>query len=246
MSKSTTNDASFISRNLRKLVRYALLIGIAWIVVLQLWYLFWVIVFSFSNPLSTAFIRHEAVELHQQKPPKSIRYEWRDYEKISKYAKQAAIASEDSGFMSHNGLEFDALIDAWKFNLRNQGDKIRGGSTITQQLAKNLFLSSDRSYTRKIQEAVISVMIESLMSKQRILELYLNVVEFGEGIFGIESAAQHYFKTSADKLNADQAARLISLLPSPQVYGKNIYSSYINRHTRRIRSYMSQVALPKQ
>ena len=145
----------------------------------------------------------------------SVTQEWVEYDAIAKSAKQAAIVSEDSTFSQHNGFDFKGIKDAQKKN-EASGKSSAGGSTITQQLAKNLFLTSRRSYVRKADEAVITVMIETLWDKQRILTAYLNVAEFGEGIYGIEAAAEHYFDKSADNLNRDESALLISMLTNPK------------------------------
>lgn len=210
--------------------------------VVQLWFFAWVLVFKFSDPVSTSFMRRKALRLENLEEPKAIDYRWADYDDISTYAKQAAIASEDAGFVSHFGLDPAAMRAAWAFNAG--ADKPRGGSTITQQLAKNLFMSPSRSYFRKGEEALISLMLEATLSKRRILELYLNVAEFGEGIHGVESAAQHYFGTDAAHLSKEQAARLIVLLPSPRGYGPYINSKFVAKRSDRVMSNMPKVRLP--
>lgn len=185
--------------------------------------------------------------LSRQDPPVPIRHEWVNYEQISANLKKAVIASEDANFVSHKGIEWDAIAQAWRYNTaQNQKgkNKIRGGSTISQQLAKNLFLSNDRSYIRKGQELVITFMLETVMSKERILELYLNLAEWGTGIFGAQAASQHYFKTNAGKLNQRQAAQLAVLLPNPRVYGANIGSRYVQSRTRTIQARMKSAQIP--
>lgn len=168
---------------------------------------------------------------------------WVDYDHIAKSAKQAAIASEDSKFVAHYGFDFDSMQKAMHRN-ESQGAVSVGGSTISQQLAKNLFLTSHRSYVRKAEEAIIVVMMETLWSKQRILEVYLNVAEFGEGIYGIEAASRHYFGRSAANLSRDQAALLISLLPNPKYYGKRPNAKRLKNKQRIIMRRMNGVQIP--
>ena len=168
---------------------------------------------------------------------------WVDYDRIAKSAKQAAIVSEDAKFISHHGFDFDSIQAAIAAN-EAEGAISAGGSTISQQLAKNLFLTPHRSYLRKGEEAIITVMMESMWTKQRILEVYLNVAEFGEGIYGIEAAAQHYFNRSAAKLNREQAALLISMLPNPKYYGKNINAKRLRNKQRIILRRMNTAAIP--
>lgn len=168
---------------------------------------------------------------------------WVDYKHIAKSAKQAAIASEDGKFVAHYGFDFDSMQKAMHRN-ESQGAVSVGGSTISQQLAKNLFLTSHRSYVRKAEEAIIVVMMETLWSKQRILEVYLNVAEFGEGIYGIEAASRHYFGRSAANLSRDQAALLISLLPNPKYYGKRPNAKRLKNKQRIIMRRMNGAQIP--
>ena len=221
------------------------LVALALLLVLLLQFYFFVHVLWFSrfNPPSSAFMRTEAVRLAEQEPPVSIRHQWVPYDQISRNAKLAVIAAEDTGFMQHSGVEWDAIERALQVN-RDAGEISQGGSTITMQLAKNLFLSSDRSYIRKAQELVIAVMLETVLDKRRILEMYLNLVEFGEGVFGIEAAAQHYFKRSANQLTVRQAAWLASILPAPRRYDRNRNSSWIERKTGIVMRRMPQVQAP--
>lgn len=173
----------------------------------------------------------------------SVTQNWADYDAIAKSAKQAAIVSEDSKFSQHHGFDFDGIEAARKKN-EASGSMSAGGSTITQQLAKNLFLTSHRSYTRKGEEAIITVMIESFWDKQRILTAYLNVAEFGEGIYGIDAAAHHYFNKSAAKLNRDESALLIAMLPNPKYYGKNQSNKRLRNKQRIIKKRMNNAVLP--
>ncbi|OOR84678.1 monofunctional biosynthetic peptidoglycan transglycosylase [Moraxella canis] len=173
----------------------------------------------------------------------SVTQTWVDYDRIAKSAKQAAVASEDGKFVMHRGFDFDSMQTAMRSN-EAQGAVSAGGSTISQQLAKNLFLTSHRSYVRKAEEAIIVVMMETLWSKQRILEVYLNVAEFGEGIYGIEAASRHYFGRSAANLSRDQAALLISLLPNPKYYGERLNAKRLRNKQRIIIRRMNSAQIP--
>lgn len=168
---------------------------------------------------------------------------WVEYDNIAKSAKQAAIVSEDSRFVSHHGFDMDGIEAAMKKN-ESTGTVAAGGSTITQQLAKNLFLTSHRSYVRKGLEASITVMIEGMWDKQRILTAYLNVAEFGNGIYGIEEAAKYYFNKPASKLNRDESALLISMLTNPKYYEKNMSNKRLRNKQRIIMRRMHQAVLP--
>lgn len=168
---------------------------------------------------------------------------WADYSAISTHVKQAAIASEDAKFATHNGFDVESIELAIKANEKAGGISV-GGSTISQQLAKNLFLTSHRSYLRKGEEAIITVMMEAIWNKRRILEVYLNVAEFGEGIYGIEAAAQHYYGRSANNLTKEQAALLISLLPNPKYYQKNLNNKRLQNKKRIIMRRMPNANLP--
>ncbi|WP_296404771.1 monofunctional biosynthetic peptidoglycan transglycosylase [Psychrobacter sp.] len=172
-----------------------------------------------------------------------VRQTWVDYENIAKSAKQAAIVSEDSRFVTHHGFDMDGIEAAMKKN-ENSGKVAAGGSTITQQLAKNLFLTSHRSYVRKVLEASITVMIEGMWDKQRILTAYLNVAEFGNGIFGIEEAAKHYFNKPASKLNKNESALLISMLTNPKYFEKHMGDNRLRNKQHIVMHRMSNAVLP--
>ncbi|MET0218963.1 MAG: monofunctional biosynthetic peptidoglycan transglycosylase, partial [Burkholderiales bacterium] len=150
---------------------------------------------------------------------------------------------EDAKFADHEGFDWDAIEKAYEKNLR-KGRVVAGGSTISQQLAKNLFLSGDRSPWRKVQEAIITLMLEGVMSKRRILEIYLNVIEWGNGIFGAEAAAQHYYRTSAAKLGPEQAAWLAAIVPNPRFYDRSRGTRWIERKTQIILSRMGTAEVP--
>lgn len=172
----------------------------------------------------------------------AYRLQWVAYENISPALRRAVIAAEDDRFMLHSGFDWQAMRRAFSRNLRS-GATLAGGSTITQQLAKNLFLSPSRSYLRKVQEALIAAMLEKLWSKQRIFEVYLNIAEWGDGVFGIGAAAQHYYALSPAALNAAQASHLAVMLPAPRAREKGL-SATQKAHAARIRSRMSRSQIP--
>lgn len=196
------------------------------------------------NPTMTSFMREQQSALREKNPKANIQQQWVPYERISSNLKRAIIASEDANFNDHEGVDWEALEKAYE---RNQKRKkvTHGGSTITQQLAKNLFLSGSRSYIRKGQELIITYMLETLMDKQRIFEIYLNVVEFGKGTFGAEAAAKHYYGIPASRLNAAQAARLAVMLPNPRYYDKHRDTNYLNRRTATILKRMNSAEVPR-
>lgn len=195
------------------------------------------------NPTSTSFMRAQLAELQKKNPNAKLKHQWVPYERISRNLKRAVIASEDANFSEHEGVDWDALMKAYEKNAK-KGKVVSGGSTITQQLAKNLFLSGSRSYIRKGQELIITYMLEFLMDKERIFEIYLNVVEFGVGVFGAEAAARHYYKTSAANLGAPQAAKLAVMLPRPRFFDKHRDSAYLARRTNVILKRMGAAELP--
>jgi len=173
-----------------------------------------------------------------------VTQEWVEYDQIAKSAKQAAIASEDSTFSQHSGFDIKGIKEAQKKN-EASGKTTAGGSTITQQLAKNLFLTSHRSYVRKAEEAIITVMIEMIWDKPRILTAYLNVAEFGNGIYGIEAAARHYYGKTAADLNRDESALLISMLTNPKYYQDNQGNKRLRNKQRIIKKRMNNAMLPQ-
>jgi monofunctional biosynthetic peptidoglycan transglycosylase len=207
-----------------------------------------VIWLSFSNPGSSAIMNETLAQLRAESPDAHLVHEWAPYSAISANLKRAVVASEDANFFDHSGVEWDAIRKAWEYNQRQAEkgtDKRRGGSTITQQLAKNLFLSNSRNYIRKAKELVITYMIELVMSKQRILELYLNVAQWGTNIFGAQAAARHYFKTDADNLSAAQAARLAAMLPNPAFYDTHGFTRYLNARASTVQQRMRLIQLPR-
>lgn len=219
----------------RVITRIILMLGCA--VILFNVYLFSKLGFwTLFNPWTTSF-------MHTQGKAFELRHEWALYDHISRHIKRAVIAAEDSNFSEHAGVDWDALEKAYEKNAR-RGKPVAGGSTITQQLAKNLFLTSDRSYIRKGQEFIITFMLEFWMDKQRIFEVYLNVVEWGQGVFGIEAAAQHYFRLPAAKLGPQQAARLAAMLPNPRYFDKNRNDRRLLAKTNLILRRMGAAELP--
>src|SRR6059058_400963 len=171
-------------------------------------------------PRETAFMSSRLAELRAVNPRAELKYRFVPYDRISRELKRAMIAAEDAHFVEHEGFDWEGIQLALEKNQR-RGRVVAGGSTITQQLAKNLFLSPAKSYWRKIEEAVITVMLENMLDKQRIFELYLNVIEWGNGVFGAEAASQRYFNSHASQLGADQAARLAAMAPNPRFYERN-------------------------
>lgn len=216
---------------------------VAAVLVYQAYLFAGVVWYRWFNPQETAFMADERARLSRLEPPRSLEQTWVPYDEISRYAKRAVISAEDTGFVDHGGIEWQAIERAARANFES-GEIRRGGSTITMQVAKNLFLSSDRSYIRKAQELVIALMIELVWSKQRILEVYLNIAEWGVGVFGIEAAAKHYFGVPAARLNPRQAAWLASILPSPRRYDQDRGSAWIKRKTNIMLRRMPQVQIP--
>ncbi len=208
----------------------------------QVWLLGHVIWWKTNAPTETSFMALRLAELQSKNPKATLQYRWVNYEKISVHLKRAVIASEDDKFMEHNGFDWENIESALRHNQR-KGSPMVGGSTITQQLAKNLFLSPKRSYLRKCQEAVISLMIENLWDKRRILEVYLNVVEWGTGVFGAEAGARRHFNQSAAGLSEYQAVRMAVLLPNPRKFERSMPSYRVN-HAESVRQRMRYSRIP--
>ena len=228
---------------LRKLLFWLVLVPVVLVLALQLYFFAQIWWWVEHNPTSTSFMRQQQAVLREKNPNARLQFQWVDYERISGNLKRAIIASEDANFSGHEGIDWDALQKAYEKNSK-RGKVVSGGSTITQQLAKNLFLSGERSYLRKGQEVVIAYMIEYWMDKERIFEIYLNVVEWGSGVFGAEAAARHYYGTSAARLSASQAARLAVMLPNPRYYDLHRDSGYLARRTGLILRRMGSAELP--
>ena len=195
------------------------------------------------NPQSTAFMEASLERMRAKKPDAKLRHSWVAYDRISPHLKRAIVAAEDARFAEHEGFDWEAIEKALEKN-RKKGKVVSGGSTISQQLAKNLFLSAERTPWRKGQEALITVMIEQVMDKRRILEIYLNVIEWGEGVFGAEAAARHYYGTTAAGLGPEGAARLAAIVPNPRFYDRNRNTAWLMRKTQLILARMPAAELP--
>jgi monofunctional biosynthetic peptidoglycan transglycosylase len=214
----------------------ALLLYQAWFAV-HIWY--WV----GHNPESTSFMQSRLERLRAKNPNASLKQRWASYARIADDLKRAVIVAEDAKFSEHDGFDWEGIQKAMEKNQR-RGRVVAGGSSISQQLAKNLFLSGEKNLWRKGQEAIITWMLEMLMDKERILEIYLNVVEWGDGVFGAEAAARHYYKVSAAGLSAEQAAQLAAMLPRPLYYERNRGSPFLQRYSETIRARMPSAQLP--
>jgi monofunctional glycosyltransferase len=228
---------------MRKLLLWLIVAPLLVALLMQLYFFLQIGWWVGHNPSSTSFMRQQLSVLQEKNPNAKLQHKWVPYNRISSNLKRAIIASEDSNFSEHEGVDWDALQKAYEKNSR-KGKVVAGGSTITQQLAKNLFLSGDRSYLRKAQEFVITFMLEFWMDKERIFEIYLNVVEFGSGVFGAEAAAQHYYGVSAAQLGAAQAAKLAVMLPNPRFFDAHRGSGYLARRTGLILRRMGSAELP--
>ncbi len=237
-------------------LRYFLKCVLGGFIAMQIYFVIQIGLWVALNPSSTAFQRAERWRLcglHWSCPVQSS---WVPYDKISSNLKRAVLVSEDDIFFQHMGVRVEDMQKAWAKNQQGSGKSktaLRGGSTITQQLAKNLFLSSEQNYFRKAQELLITGLLETMLSKQRLYEIYLNSVEWGEGIFGIGAASKHYYGISPASLNREQSAALASALPAPKCFDKAQYCRKANIHfpTRQdfILENMDRVALipiPKQ
>ena len=247
---------------MRPLLRWiGLVLGAA--LALQLFFVARIALMVVVDPQSTAFERSEAWRIWHEKDSLRWRQQWVPYEQISEHLKRAVIASEDDGYSSHDGVDWGALEKAWQKNSRaeeqsakraaavskakgqsSKPPKVVGGSTITQQLAKNLFLSGERTLLRKGQELVLTLLLEALLDKRRILEIYLNSVEWGEGVFGAQAAAEHYYRKPAARLTAYEAARLAVMLPRPKYFEKLPNSGYLSSRAATITARMADAQLP--
>jgi monofunctional glycosyltransferase len=257
-------------KHLARIVVLVLLSALA----LQLYFMGRVALMTVIDPQSTTFQRSEAWRLIAETHELLWSQQWVGYERIAPSLKRAVIASEDAGFSEHSGVEWDALEKAWERNQKAEArvekinqqldrraqkpasakmqpkaaaraiPKVVGGSTITQQLAKNVFLGGERSLLRKGQEFAITFMLEACLSKQRILEIYLNNVEWGEGVFGAEAAARHYFRVGASGLGTTQAAQLAVMLPAPKRFEKRPGSAYVVGRASTVAARMGAVELP--
>ncbi len=221
-----------------------LAVAVAALLFYQLWIFAHVLWWIDHNPGSTAFMEAGLARQQEKNPDAELRHKWVPYDRISIHLKRAIVAAEDAKFLEHEGFDVEGIQKAVEKNLK-KGRLVAGGSTISQQLAKNLFLSGERSFIRKGQEAIITLMIETTWSKRRILEVYLNVIEWGNGIYGAEAAARRYYKTSAAKLNRDQAARMAAMVPNPRWYETHRSSRAYQRRIAVIKRYMGSAQVPR-
>jgi len=224
-------------------IKRGLLALVLLVVLWQGWYLGWVIWWRYSDPGMTHFMVIRLDELREKNSKAELRHNWVPYEHISVHLKRAVVAAEDDKFVDHEGFDWEGMQKAMEKN-QKKGKVVAGGSTISQQLAKNLFLSPSKTPWRKAQEAAITLMLETLWDKRRILEVYLNSVEWGEGIFGAEAAARHYYNVAAGQLSAEQSARLAVMLPAPRRYEKNPYSAFVNGRTAVILGRLQYSEVP--
>jgi len=224
-------------------LKRGLLLLVGLVLLSQLWFLGWVLWWKWIPPQETHFMSLRLDELQEKNPKAELKYQWVPYARISSHLKRAIIAAEDANFVDHEGFDWDGIQRAMEKN-QKKGRFVAGGSTISQQLAKNLFLSPNRSILRKGQEAVITLMIEMLWDKERIFEVYLNVIEWGNGVFGAEAAARHHYGINAAQLSAYQAARLAAMVPNPRFYDRNRNAPGLARKTGIILARMGAAQLP--
>lgn len=221
--------------------------GFKWFVLLVILYQLWIFLHIFwwihHNPETSSFMEDRLEVMQEDNPDAMLKHRWVDYKNISPNLKRALIASEDAKFVDHEGFDWDGIQKAYEKNLKKH-KIVAGGSTISQQLAKNLFLSTKRTPWRKAEEVMITVMLEATMSKRRIFEIYLNVIEWGNGIFGAEAASRYYYHTSAKNLSASQAAKLAAMVPNPRYYDKHREARGLLRKTGIIEARMGYAEIP--
>lgn len=221
---------------------------VGWILTLflvyQLWLLLHVLWWKQHNPENSSFMRAGLERLKTDDPEATLEHQWIAYNRIARPLKSAVIAAEDARFLQHQGFDWDGIEKAWDKDLQNHRI-IAGGSTISQQLAKNLFLSGRRTPWRKLEESLITLMLEQLLSKHRIFEIYLNVIEWGDGIYGAESASEHYFNVHASQLSVHQAAWLAAIIPNPRFYDEHRHSRHLLHKAAILQRRMPQVEVPR-
>jgi monofunctional biosynthetic peptidoglycan transglycosylase len=230
-------------RRARRIAGFTLATIVVAMFLVQAWYYARILWWSHNAPPATAFMAQRLEQMRARDPRAKLAHRWVPYARIAEPLKRAVIAAEDAKFLDHEGFDWEAIQKAIEKNER-QGKVVAGASTISQQLAKNLFLSAERSWLRKGQEAVITAMLETAMDKRRILELYLNFAEWGEGVFGAEAAARYHFGVPAARLNAAQAAWLAAILPSPRRYAHGESTPYLASRIATIRRYMGYAQIP--
>jgi monofunctional biosynthetic peptidoglycan transglycosylase len=209
----------------------------------QLWIFAHVCWWIKFNPATSSFMENRLSVMQDADPDAKLQHQWVPYTKISNNLKRALIAAEDANFVDHEGFDWEGIQKAYQKDLK-KGKIVAGGSTISQQLAKNLFLSGSRSPLRKIEETAITLMMEAVMDKQRILEIYLNVIEWGNGVFGAQAAAAHYYHTNAAQLSVSQAAKLAAMIPDPRYYDTHRDARGLQRKTGIILARMNDSEIP--
>jgi monofunctional biosynthetic peptidoglycan transglycosylase len=209
----------------------------------QLWILLHIILWTVVNPGESAFMETRLEHLQEKDEKATLRHQWVNYNQISINIKQAVIAAEDANFIDHEGFDWEGIEKAYEKNKRRK-KIVAGGSTISQQLAKNLFLSNQRTPWRKAEETIITLMLETILSKQRIFEIYLNVIEWGNNVYGIEAASLRYFSSHAKDLNSFQSAKLASMIPNPKYYERHQDASGLIERSGIILSRMNTIQVP--
>ena len=209
----------------------------------QLWVLLHILLWTVVNPSESAFMERRLEHLQEKDEKATLRHQWVNYNQISIHIKQAVIAAEDAKFIDHEGFDWEGIEKAYEKNKRRK-KIVAGGSTISQQLAKNLFLSNQRTPWRKIEETIITLMLETILSKKRILEIYLNVIEWGNNVYGIEAASLRYFSAHANELNSFQSAKLASMIPNPKYYERHQDTSGLIERSGIILSRMNGIKVP--
>ncbi len=226
-----------------RLARRVLVLLLVLLVCYQAWiaaHIWW---WVHHNPSTSAFMENRLEAMQTRNPGAEVQYQWVPYANISDNLKRALIAAEDARFVDHEGFDWEGIQKAYEKN-RQKGKIVAGGSTISQQLAKNLFLSTRRTPWRKAEEALITMMLEGIMDKQRIFEIYLNIIEWGDGVFGAEAAARHYYHTSAAQLSRTQAAQMAAMVPNPRYYDKHRSARGLARKTGIILERMDDAEIP--
>ena len=230
-------------RRLGRWFKWSLLALLGLCLVWQLWLLGWVLYWKWNDPGTTRFMEIRLAELQVRNPAARLQQQWLPYRQISPYLKRAIIAAEDAKFVDHEGFDWNGIQKSLEKN-QKRGRTVAGGSTISQQLAKNLFLTPNKTYLRKAEEAIITLMLETLWSKQRIFEVYLNVIEWGNGVFGAEAAARHYYGIGAGQLGPEQAAKLAGMVPNPRFYDHNRNAPGLVRKAAIIAARMPGAEIP--
>ena len=229
--------------SLGRWLRRAALLALMVLAALQTWYLGWIVYWKWNNPAYTAFMQHALARLAARNPSARLQQQWVAYGHISGNLKRAVVAAEDARFLTHEGVDWEAMEKAYEQNLK-RGRVAHGGSTISQQLAKNLFLSGQRSYLRKAQELLITWMVEAVWNKKRILEVYLNVAEWGDGVFGAQAAARHYFGVDCESLSPEQAARMAAMLPAPRLFDRHQDAPFLDQRADSILRALPGAQIP--